>query len=248
MDTKNSLKQEILAYLGHGMVRVELTDPQLELAIKMALETYRRYCSTSTEEAWLHVSLIEGQVTYTLPKEVQEVRKIFRRGNGVVQGTGSTVDPFSLAYSNSYLLSAVRGSTGGGLLTYELYHEFDKTVGRLFGREITFTWDRVTKNLTLHRDIRGDEDILLWAYQHRPDAVLFEDYLSRPWLRNWAIAESKIMLGSIRGKISAIPGPNGAINLNGDALIQEGNQEKEKLMDEIKKFGAGGTPLGFFWG
>jgi hypothetical protein len=245
---KEKIKKEILTFLGAGMVRVELTNDQLDLAITLALDTYKQRSAGAKEEAWLSFVLHEGQSTYTLPDEVQQVRKIFRRGNGVTQGSGSTMDPFSLAYSNTYLLSAVKGSGGGGLLTYDLYSQFDKTVGMMFGREIMFNWNSVTKNLTLHRDIRGTEDVLLWAYHMKPDEVLLADFMIKPWLRSWAIAESKIILGKIRGKISAIPGPNGGISLNGDAMVQEGTQEKADLLIELKNRVDGSAPLGFIIG
>ena len=245
---RNKLKREILLMLGGGVVRVELTDDPLELAVQLAVDIYRQKSSSAMEEAWLHLDLSTNEAVYTLPQEVVLVRKIFRRGNGVMQSTGSSVDPFSLAYSNSYLLSAVRGASGGGLLTYELYHQFDKTVGLIFGREINFNWNSVSKRLTLHRDIKGNEGVLLWAYHMRPEETLLQDHMCYPWLRNWALAEAKAMLGRVRGKLSAIPGPNGPISLNGDLLLQEAQAEKEQLLEQLKRYGDGSKPLGFFFG
>ena len=234
--------------LGAGAVRVELTNDQLELAVTLAIDNYRQRSSRSMEEAWLHLDCEPGVSVYTLPQEVELITKIYRRGNGLMQSSGSTIDPFSLAYANSYLLSAVRSSGSGNLLTYELYSQFDKTVGLMFGREIIFSWDNVTKRLVLQRDIKNQEELLLWAYHSRPDDVLFADRLVYPWLRLWALAEAKCILGMVRGKLSAIPGPNGPITLNGDALIQEGNADKERLIDELKRHVDGSAPLGFFIG
>lgn len=245
---RDYLKRQIRSLLGGGGVRIELKDDQIDFAIDLALDTYRQRCSGAFEEAFLHLTLEDEQTGYTLPKEVMEVRKIFRRGHGTMgQTSGANLDPFSLAYANNYMMSAVNGSQGG-LLTYELQHQFQETMGRMFGREIMFTWNRVSKNLVLHRDVRGQEDIILWAYQSKPEEMLLADYTSSPWLRDWALAESKIILGRVRGKISAIPGPNGNISLNGDALIQEGMQDQQRLLDELKRYAAGGTPLGFIFG
>lgn len=190
----------------------------------------------------------DDESTYTLPDNVIEVRKIYRRGNGVVAGSGSTVDPFSLSYSNTYLLSAVRGSTGGGLLTYDLYHQFDETVGRLFGRDIIFNWSPVTHEIKMHRELQGPEDVMLHVYHKKPDEILLSDYQAEPWLRDWALAEAKIMLGRVRGKMSSIIGPQGGTTLDGEQLKQEGEQDKERLMDQMSKYTAGNAPLGFFFG
>lgn len=245
---RSYLKEKIVTMLGGGKVRIELSDTQLETAVELAVENYRQRSSNAMEEAWLHLELQPEQATYTLPNEVQLVRKIFRRGHGQMgQTTGANLDPFSLAYANSYMMTTAKGG-GGGLLTYELQHQFQETIGKMFGREINFGFNSVTRKLTLHRDVRGHENILIWAYHMRPEENLLLDFKCAPWVRDWAISEAKIMLGRIRGKISAIPGPNGPINLNGDALIQEGKQDQERLIEDLRRRVDGAAPLGFFFG
>lgn len=245
---RDHLKTEIKALLGGGSVRVELKDEQIEIAIDIAVQTYRQRSSGSVEEAWLHMTLEEGQSTYTLPQEVQQVRKIYRRGHGQMgQTAGANLDPFSLAYANSYMLSAAKGG-GGGLLTYELQHQMQETMGKMFGREINFNYNHVTKQMTIHRDVHGQEDVLLWAYHFRPEENLHVDFQAGPWIRDWALAECKIILGRVRGKISSIPGPNGPISLNGDALVQEGKEDHKQLLEDMKRYTAGGAPLGFLIG
>lgn len=245
---RSVLKRDMTLLLGGGGVRIELTDDQLNVAIDMAVQNYRQRSSKSVEEAWLHLTLEQDQSVYTLPSEVQQVRKLFRRGHGQLGPTaGANLDPFSLAYANSYMLSAVRGG-GGGLLTYELQHQFQETIGRMFGREIIFNFNSVTKKMTLHRDVRGPEDVMLWAYHFRPEENLLQDFQCYPWIRDWALAEAKIILGRVRGKISAIPGPNGSINLNGEALIQEGKQDQERLIEDLRRRVDGASPLGFVFG
>ena len=118
----------------------------------------------------------------------------------------------------------------------------------MFGREIIFQWNSVSKHLTLNRDIRGGEEVMIHAYMLKPEEMLMADNMIRPWIRDWTQAEAKIMLGRIRGKISAIPGPNGAINLNGDALVHEGQAEKEYLLNQLKRYGTGSMPLSFIIG
>lgn len=244
---RDQIKDDVRLMLGAGKVRIELSDEHLELCVRMAVDRYRMQASNAYEESFLRLMLEAGQSTYTLPKEIEQVKKIYRRGNGVVSGTNGTMDPFALAYANSYLLSAVKGGSGG-LLTYELQHQFDETVGRMFGREIIFQWNSVSKHLTLNRDIRGGEEVMIHAYMLKPEEMLMADNMIRPWIRDWTQAEAKIMLGRIRGKISAIPGPNGAINLNGDALVHEGQAEKEYLLNQLKRYGTGSMPLSFIIG
>lgn len=247
-DHREKLKDKITQMLGAGAVEVELTDGQLEIAIDNAVENYRAWSSASKEEAFLHMKLYPSESVYVLPVEVEIVRRIYRRGNGVVSGEGSTVDPFSLAYSNTYLLSAVRGATGGGLLTYDLYHQFDETVARMFGREIIFQWNSVNKKLIIDRDIRGTEEVLLHVFQNVPEPMLFQQQMSYPWIRDWTLAEAKIMLGTNRSKFATLPGPQGSFSMDGDTLRQEGFALQEKLEQQLRNYKDGSMPLGFIIG
>ncbi|MFM9745718.1 hypothetical protein ACKI2C_50040, partial [Streptomyces brasiliscabiei] len=52
-------------------------------------------------------------------------------------------------------------------------------------------------------------------------------------MREGALAYAKIMLGRIRTKIKNPPGPNGGIQLDGEQLLQEGREEKEKWEERL---------------
>jgi len=53
------------------------------------------------------------------------------------------------------------------------------------------------------------------------------------WLQRFSTAICKVILGQIRGKFSELPSPQGGARLNGAALVQEGQQEQEKLVVEL---------------
>ena len=58
--------------------------------------------------------------------------------------------------------------------------------------------------------------------------------VGKQWIRKYALALSKEMLGFIRGKYSAIPIPNAEVTLNGSDLLSAGQTEKEALITELK--------------
>ena len=58
--------------------------------------------------------------------------------------------------------------------------------------------------------------------------------VGKQWIRRYALALSKEMLGYIRGKYSALPIPNAEITLNGTDLISAAQTEKEGLITELK--------------
>lgn len=58
--------------------------------------------------------------------------------------------------------------------------------------------------------------------------------MGKQWIRLYTLALSKELLGHIRSKYGSIPIPDGEVSLDGDALISEGNEEKQALMEQIK--------------
>lgn len=157
-------------------------------------------------------------------------------------GGGSLFDPFSLAYTNAYLLST---SNLGGLATYDFFSQYQELVGRMFGAFIEFKWNSTTKKLTLLQRPRAEESIMLYAYNYRPDMEILKDYQASQWIKDYTLAGCKYMLGEARSKFATIAGPQGGSTLNGDTLKSEAQAEMEKLETEISTQIAGGVGYGF---
>jgi hypothetical protein len=242
-------KQEIFDYvhtfLGGGMVDVELDPVHYETALKKALSRFRQRSDNSVEESYLFMPTVVDENTYTLPNEVMEVRKIFRRsiGSRTGGGDGGTLfEPFNLAYTNTYLLAS---SNMGGLATYDMFSQYQELVGRMFGSFIEFKWNNTSKQLTLLQRPRAEEDLLLYCYNYRPDSELLNDYLASQWIKDYTLAACKFMLGEARSKFATIAGPQGGSTLNGDTLKAEAQGEMEKLEQEVSTSVPGGTGYGF---
>ena len=58
--------------------------------------------------------------------------------------------------------------------------------------------------------------------------------IGKQWIRRFALALSKEMLGLIRSKFSSIPIPGNDISMNGDALVSAGKEEQDALREELK--------------
>ena len=102
---------------------------------------------------------------------------------------------------------------------------------------------------TITQKPRADkETILMHTDNYRPDITLFKDIYAKPWIRDYTLAVSKVMLGEARGKFNTIAGPQGGTTLNGDALKNEGTAEMERLEADIGNFQEGGTPHSFVIG
>jgi len=137
--------------LGDQIVDLELDPEHFDHALDASIERFKQRSSNATEEAFSFLELQPEQTTYRLPDEIQEVRKIYRRGvGGQATGGGTHLAPFALAYTNLYLMQAGRQ---GGLATFDFFHQHQHTVGRMFGEWILFTWHERSKTLEIHRRI-----------------------------------------------------------------------------------------------
>ena len=59
--------------------------------------------------------------------------------------------------------------------------------------------------------------------------------IGRQWIRQYALALSREQLGLIRSKFGNIPIPGATLTLNGDNLITQGREDKEKLKTSLQE-------------
>lgn len=252
MTENENERQKVIDYcklmLGDGMVDVELDPAHYNIAIDRALNKFRQRSSNAVEESYGFLMLEIDKNDYILPQEVTNVRQIFRRSIGSRSGGGqggSLYEPFNLAYSNTYLLTS---SNMGGLATYYAFASYQKQVGKMFGSDINFTFNKTTKKLTIMQRPRSEEEVLLWLFNYRPDFNLLQDPFANQWLKDYSLATCKLMLGEAREKFNQIASPQGATSLNGTALKGEGKAEMETLELDLVNYKDGGTPLTFVIG
>jgi hypothetical protein len=247
-DAKQQVYDYVTAMLGGGMIDLELDPIHYQTALDRALNKYRQRGDSSVEESYMFLTLEIDVNTYTLPKEVVSVRELFRRSIGSRSGLGNggtVFEPFNMAYTNTYLLSS---SNMGGLLTYEMYAQYQELVGRMFGSFINYNYNQSTRKLTITQRPRGEEEILIWTYNHRPDFVILEDVYANQWLKDYTLATCKLMMGEAREKFSQIAGPQGGGSLNGTAIKGEAKADIERLETELATQVTGGQGYTFIIG
>lgn len=237
---KEKVFSYVKAFLGEGMIDVELDPIHYETALEKAMAIYRQRASNAVEESYCFLDMVQNQNEYILPREITVVREIFRRsiGSRTGGGDGGTLfEPFNLAYTNTYLLTS---SNMGGLATYYMFAGYQKLVGKMFGSYINFTYNPQTRKLTIQQRPQSNERLLLWVYNHRPDFAFLEDPYAGIWIKEYTLAGCKVMLGEAREKFAQIASPQGGTQLNGGALKSEGLTRMKELEEELKK----GDPSG----
>jgi hypothetical protein len=244
--SREELITELQVRLGDGMVDVELDREHYDVAIDKAIAIYRQLSAGSVEESIIFLATQKDVTEYTLPDEVQEVRRLYRRGIGTNSGGGTNFDPFDVAFNNMYMLQA---GQIGGLAVFDAFAQYKETIGRIFGSEYNFIWNRNTKQLKILRNIKHEEDIGVGVYNFIPEMILLKDVYASNWLGSYALAQSKYMLGEARSKYaSGLPGAGGAIQLNGETLKSEAQAEIQGLKESIHNMEEGNIPLNFVIG
>lgn len=244
--SRQDLIRDLQLRLADGIVDVELDREHYDSAIDQALNKYRQLSSGSVEESVIFIQTQDGVTEYTLPNEVIEVRRLYRRGVGSNSGTGSNFDPFDVAFNNMYLLNA---GQIGGIATFDAFSQYKETIGRVFGSEYNFLWNRNTKQLKILRNVKTDEEVAVGVYNFIPEQTLLGDVYAGKWLSDYALASSKFMLGEARSKyMGGLPGAGGAITLNGEQLKAEAASDIEQLHASIHNMEEGNAPLGFVIG
>jgi hypothetical protein len=244
---RNELIQELQLRLAHKIVDVELDREHYDVAVNQAISRFRQLSSNAVEESIMFLQVKPDLQEYQLPDEVIEVRRLYRRGVGTTSGSGSNFDPFDVAFGNMYLLNA---GQIGGIATFDFFSQYKELLGRVFGSQFDFMWNRNTKVLKILRKVAADEEVAVGVYNIVPEMVLLQDIYASQWLASYALAQCKLILGEARSKYtSGLPGaPAGGVTLNGSELKQEGQQEIQELIEAIKNKEDGSEPYGFVIG
>ena len=242
---REQLISETQLRLADGIVDVELDREHYDVAIDKSLARYRQLSAGSVEESIIFIQTVENQTEYTLPDEVMEVRRLYRRGIGTNSGGGTNFDPFDVAFNNMYMLQA---GQIGGLAVFDAFAQYKETIGRVFGSEYNFLWNRNTKKLKILRNVRHEEEVAVGVYNYIPESILLVDVYASNWLSQYTLSLSKMMLGEARSKFATIAGPAGGSTLNGDALKSEALTEMDQLIAGLHNMEEGNSPLGFVMG
>jgi hypothetical protein len=247
----NTLKQNLIEYvqlqLAAQIIDIELDAEHYEAAYQKTIGVYRQRAQGAYEESYTFMELVRDINIYTLPQETIQVRQIFRRSFGDSAGPfSSNFDPFSQASMNVYLMNF---NVAGGLATYDFYSQYVELAARMFGGYMNFTWNPVTKKLQIIRDPKGTgENVLLWTYNLKPEFNLLSDFQISQWIRDYMVANCKMIIGEAREKFGTIAGPQGGGTLNGAAMKSEAQAQMDALLLDLKNYVDGSQPLSWVIG
>ena len=229
--------------LGGSSIPVHLEDDDYSVAWRMAVDCYRQMGSGSVYKAWTVIHTSPRIQEYIMDERVDNVIKIWRsRGlfGGQAGGSGA-FESFGAATANTLLRGGI-GQNGASfdLVSYDLVLQYQETLDRLFAREMQFVFRTEANSLYLLQVPQAPEEILVESMVLKSYIELLKDHFAAHWLRDYHLAEMKIILGEKYRVFATIPGAQGGTTMKGEQLVSEGIQDKQRLEDDLLLYVDGG--------
>lgn len=224
---EQTIKDFILARLGYPVVRVELTDFQIKSAIDESI-THLDYHAPfwCTQMAAFETSA--GVNAYMLPLHIAHGLSYcaYKKSLLSIQNMAGSLefDFFIKYFQDNFLFSNFSVSD------FYLLQTHLEMVRKILSQE--GSWDIINGNiLQLYPTPTYTGETVILVFRGLDTATMHPYY--KNWIQRYALALSKGILGEVRGKYSSLPSPGGGASLNGAALSQQSEQEKEKLKEEL---------------
>lgn len=228
---KDGFKDYILESLGAPLVTVELADEHLEIAIANAMDYYTKFCPTEKEYLAVNLTGYVEDTGLTLPSNVISCFSLDDYGVG---GQGDVNRLFTVGNTmlNYGFISVPFNTAGYGWVNWHMFYDHIDLVRRMLGGGFQWSYNNRRQLLKLYPDpIKMDMAegnwIVMGCNVLRSDDLMYGEEK----VRRLALAEAKIILGTVRGKYDGTQLLGGA-TIN-SSIREEGIAERDALRQEI---------------
>lgn len=226
---EETIKDYVLARLGHPVVRVELTPFQIKTFIDEAATKFSYHAPFWTRQfAGFQTSAGIGR--YYLPPTIADNLNYVVYKKSLL----STNYPAE-SFESDMFISFFAGYQRQEYLNIGDFYLLQQHLEQL--RKVLSTegtWDLVNGNILQLYPTPGTGglDVIL-EYRALDSNTISPAY--RNWIQKYALAIAKITLGEIRSKYRSLPSPGGGAILNGAEIKKEGMEERDKLEEQLLK-------------
>ena len=226
----SELFRYVRSQLGEPIIPVELTDEQLEDCLAESIYWYNYYRNSQEKVEYISLSG-NNTIGYDIPAFIspESILDIVLRPRFPFMYYAGREDIVSNLYMQ-YIFQRFKSGYTTFLTDYYITLTTEADLNIILGTQVK--WEIINRKLFIYPDPLEDMAI---AIRYAGALTLAEINANR-WVKKFTLAEAKIVLGGIRSVFkSGIPLGSEMAVLNGEDLISQGNAEKEKLMDELKK-------------
>lgn len=242
----------ILRRLGAPLLKVELTECHLHDVISMAMHWYAAKKGFIRQVQLLVVPSITQYSLDTLADDIDLVTDV------VFPLSAYDLTPLSSPWgwawpdealgtpmNSVYGGFAAGGAQSGGVVSSVVQVlQYSDMARRVFNGE--FEWRQESRTLYVLPYQQPPTSLSAIVFYTSTKFTLVEfNERDHDIVKRYALAKAKLDLGRIRSKYDSYQGAAGAVNLDGQALLSEGQQEIEALDEELA---SSAMPVGFLVG
>lgn len=227
-------RQYILRKLGHDVINVEISEPQLDDAIDEAIKTYTEQHYDATSIGYIPLEVSAGVDRYTLAENVETVLEVLNK-EGESSAFGSIIDepllwprPFGY-YAGSTCASSLAGHD---LVNTEVFRQRYQMWEDQYSHPIVFEFSQITKEIYFPEAPENDGIRILKVYIGT--AIDSEGNIHDSlWLKKYAVALAKFQWGHNISKYEGYQLPGG-VSMNGEAIKSDAKEEIETLLEQLR--------------
>lgn len=258
--TKTELAERIRRNLGSPMVKVELDTSQIWDNIDYARSKYIKWAvGNATQETYFTMALSAGQNFYDMPVGITEIVSYDSTGISSGINTLFTIDNF-LYNQGMYEAMLSTQSSAYTMVSYHIARDFLDMIRRYTPDKYNWKYHRYSNELEIQpAPVSGNSLSITYSdgstgtidspgfvlikaymmegssYDNWEDGDTDADFYTSSWILDHATASCKITLGMIRRKFANFGSiGNMGISMDGDSLVSEGKEEKERLEEALK--------------
>lgn len=251
--TKSEIRQWVKEQLGAPMVKIELTDQQIDNNIDYARDRFIKIAiGNVNQETHMTMMLSGGQAVYDLPTEVTEVVDYIDASSSSMGGNINTLFTIENYFYSQGMLANLHEPFN--LVGYHIALEFLETLNRYVHSQYQWKYNKFRNQLTLSptppTSAAGGGNVTTYTdagsavINDSPGYVLLrifkleaedEDIYGEQTVQDYTLALCMRTLGFVRRKFASFSSVgNQGLALDGSELISEAETLIEKLEERMK--------------
>ena len=238
---REQIKEYCLHMLGAPVVKLEFDEQNLDFAVDQAMKVFEDYAGREYFSYYVFNS-VPGKSIYDMPPDVGMIRNVFYKETGTFAFQSSDLNgaiPIEYFYPGGAYASIQGGLIDpvqpmwGRMGEWTLYKQYEQM------------YSRVSSNLGGWEYIGNPNTVKLYPVPYRVQKVIVH-YMQKQkdWaevtqaIQEGALTYIKEILGRIRSKYQSVPGAGGSVAMDGQQLLQEAREDRQKWFEDlIYKFG-----------
>jgi hypothetical protein len=213
----NQLKRSIMISLGHGRVKVELSEDQIDLAIEESIETLTAYFAHQNGSYFI-LNATPGVSEYDIPSGTKIVQDV------IYDPSNSVLNTPNIFNNQLYAIGQ-----GVDTATFTMMLMNIKLAQKSYSK--ISSWELLNNGkIKIYPNPESSYTMVLKLIGSF-SSVSQDQYT---WIKKYATGEAMTILGRIRSKFSSVPSSQGQVSWDGEAMKQEGESLKAQIMEEVR--------------